>query len=207
MILPRIPVDGCLLIDLGGSNDTNVSYPDVDMLVKDIKIEFIHYINQSVRINGQYHNTEIDNLIKNNLQKDIKVDDSPRNTIAGTLFTSALTTFGVSIGSIHFTRTERWHRAALDESLRLGEITTLEREEMQATPRTIIEGTIDYTDLAISPLNVALLNVLTDLNFIFGVTEFNFMMSTFRATIWEIHTTDEVLSETDYTFHYLYQQT
>jgi hypothetical protein len=207
--LPEIPEDGCLLIELGGGNDPSPSLSDVEMLVKDIKLEFFYKVNQSTLIKGQTHLTSIDANPKNKLEEDIFIDDSPRSPIAGTLFTSALTNFQESINEIYFTKTKRWHRYLQTESRRLGEITTLEREIMQDRVRAKIDCTIKHwfgPVTWLSPLVLIRVDTLPGYNFILGVAELNYMQMTCNCTLWELYQTGEVDPALDYKFEYIYEQ-
>jgi hypothetical protein len=202
--LPTIPEDGVLLIDIAGGNSPEPSYADVEMLVKEMELRFTFQLNKSTNIIGQKHLNLLDTNIKNKLEEEINIDDAPRNSIAGALFTAAITTFGEGIGDIYFTKTKAWHRSNITETRRLGEITTMEREQIQSVPRSIMEGSIDCANPLLSIMNVLQIDTLPNLNFIFGVTEFNFMEGQFKATLWEIHA-GEADATMQYTFEYIYK--
>jgi hypothetical protein len=166
---------------------------------KDLSVDYIPYINDTSRITGQIHTQEITANPKNKLENEIEIDDSPKLALQGALFTHELT------NDEYLTLTKSWHRSGVTETRRLGEITTMEREQMQSTPRAIIEGSIDHTDPLISIMNVIQIDTLPNLNFIFGVTEFNFMESQFKATLWEIYAAGEADADMDYLFSYIYK--
>lgn len=198
-----IPQDGILQVSVRGTNGASGD-PRQRTLWNDIAFTVTNYINQSTKINGQIHNTSIAASPKNKLEDEVLIDDSPRNTIAGTLYRSQTINFGYDIGPKHFIKTKAWHRGTTIETRRLGEITTREREQIQSTPRTIMEGTIDHNDPFVSLLNVVKIDTLPAVNFILGVCEFNFMESMFRATLWEIHAGESNAAMT-YSFNYIYQ--
>jgi hypothetical protein len=191
-----VPVDGTFSIKLNQADNGGG-----DTYYKDFSIEHIPYINKTASIIGHYHRQQQEANPKNVFDQEIFIDDTPKHSLAGALFTSAVT------GEEFFTLTAAWHRSAIDEEKRLGEITTLERELMQWTPRTIIEGSLNYDDPLTSILNVLQIDMLPGLNFIFGVTEFNFMEHSFKATLWEIFTDDETAAELTYKFDYIFEKT
>lgn len=213
--MPVFPVDGILIIGLDGSNNTldNGSISKEDVFMKDFKLTFFNRINESLNIIGQTHTTSQDDNIKNNFDEEINIDDSPRNTIAGTLYTNAITTFSDNIGDIYFTKTQFWHRLQNDEALRLGQLTTFERKLLTFISRTVIEGT--YTGIRygeapykfISPLNIIQIFSLPGLNFLMGICSIDFMNAVFSATLQELYkdTEDDESLTSTYEFKYLYQ--
>lgn len=213
-ILPPIKQDGILLIGIAGANQTNGSFPMVDTVWNSIKLTFTNTINESTKVIGQTHTTSQTENIKNNFDEEINIDDSPRNVIAGTLFTNQLTTFLANIGDIYFTKTQYWHRLQLSEELRLGEITTFERKLLSFKPRTIIEGTFtglryskDGVIRFLTPLNIIQIASLSDLHFVFGPCEFDYMSATWSATLWELYENEDSSDSFShsYLFKYLYQ--
>lgn len=75
----RLPFDGLLTVYLTLING--------ETHFNDLRFEYIAYINESTKITGQKHSTSQTLAIKNNLDVELEVDDSPRNFISGTLFT------------------------------------------------------------------------------------------------------------------------
>jgi hypothetical protein len=187
------PIDGNFFMILPQINNSGN-----ETHYKDFSVEYMPYINETARIIGHYHKQEIAANPKNKLIEEIEIDDSPKPALQGALFTHELT------DDEYLTLTKSWHRSGITETRRLGEITTMEREQIQSTPRAIIEGTIDYMNPLISIMNVMQIDTLPGLNFIFGVTEINFMEGQFKATLWEIHSgeTDATMA---YTFEYIYK--
>lgn len=198
--LPLIPEDGILLIEVRGTNGSDSSNRQTTYW-KDIKLDFFNYINDSTQIIGQTHTDEQDKTIKNNLEQEIELDDSPRNTIAGTLFTDAITDFEADIGNILFTKTTLWHRGETDEALRLGNILTQERLLAQLTARTVIEGTFKnlhyytYEELKfVSMLTLFNIGFYTEnRRFIFSIVTFDYMANFFNGKLIEIFKDGEVI--------------
>jgi hypothetical protein len=205
--LPVIPKDGVLAIEVRGTHGTSSGSSNWQLTVwNQVKLEIISRVNERDDTTGHRHKTEYNEKVKSKLEQEILIDDTSKNNIPGTLFTSAITAFDADVGDKYFTRTSAWHRGALTETRRLGDITTLERQQMQATARTIIEGSIKFTDL-ISLLNVIQIDTLPNLNFIMGVTEINFMEQIFQVTLWEIYQTGEADISAAYSFNYIYKET
>jgi hypothetical protein len=133
--VPPFPASGVLRIRVYGTNDSNVTQPVVWAIWKDIKITLTQLINDSSKIIGHVHKQDQDKVIKNNEDLEIYLDDSPRNTISGTLYLAAL--FG-----LQWLRTTLWYRLSNpSELLRIGEITTLETMLWRKSPRAKLEGT------------------------------------------------------------------
>lgn len=164
---------------------------------KDFKIEYKPYINDTARITGHEHKRELTQN-KNVYDREISIDDSPKPAIQGSLFTSLQT------AGQYITLTKNWHRGAINETRRLSEITTGERQQIQSRPRALLDCSILFKD-SISPLNVFQVDSLPGLNFIVGVAEFNYMEQLLRATLWEIYATGEAENTGAYTFNYTYE--
>ncbi len=184
-ILPLIPVDGCILIDVQGNNDTNGAQPATTTWWKDINLTMTSQISQS-QIIGQFHENSQDPEIKNNLQYDTQLDDSPRNTINGTLFTDAITTFGANIGGVFFTKTSLWHRqGVVDEARKLGDLNTFTDLFNQFVVRTIVQG--DFFGLRdFSMMSLINLRWLPTQKFIVGIATIDYMDCIWNATLYEI---------------------
>lgn len=215
------PADGMLMIQVLATAPSAAAH--VTTVWKDLNLTIENYINDSTQITGQYHLNEQDKNIKNIYDEEINIDDSPRNTIAGTLFTDALTNFdyedtnqntNTEIGNVHFTRTRVWHRAEIDEERRLGEIIVFERMHQAFKARTVIEGTIyglrnpigDEWNF-VSLLCLLTLDSLPNLNFIFGMLEIDWMNATYKTVLNELYQTDadDEPFDYDYIFSYIYK--
>lgn len=203
--LPLIPGDGMLLIDIEGNNDTNLSQPATTTFWKDINLIFTQYINQSQQIIGQFHNNSQTPLIKNNEQFDVLHDDSPRNTITGTLFTDESTSFGAGIGGVYFTKTSLWHRQGVSETRKLGDLNTNGDLFIQRITREIIEG--DFYGLTNVWLGAIIQFPSIPLKkFIIGIGSFDYMNCIWNAVIYELFDAAEVDGDltATYLFNYIY---
>lgn len=217
----RIPDDGMLLIQVDGTNDTSDKNPD--SMWKDITLTITNNINDSTKVIGHFHNNEqildADQQIKNIYDEEIKIDDSPRNTIAGTLFTDALTAFcpDTNIGNVYFTKTSKWHRAEIDEDRRLGEIIVFERMHQAYKARTVLEGSLyglrnkleDDSWNFLSLLSLLSIDSLSDVNFMFGNLEVDWMNATYKTVLNELYAVDSngELFDFNYIFQYIYKTT
>lgn len=200
--VPTFPADGLLTIRVYGTNDTNVSQPNVDCIIKDISISITNYINDSAKVIGQVHNNTQPPEIKNNSEIEILADDSPRNSIAGTLFR-------VQFTGLLQNKTTGWYRSGFTENKKLGEITTFENLFLHRVPHAKIEGTFyskDGNSLNATPLIPLQHNVFTDSLFLFGQLSVDYRNDNFNCTMYEQkkgNETDASLVNT-YSFTYLY---
>jgi hypothetical protein len=146
-VVPPIPVDGILLIEILGNNCN--AFDGHQYGWKYITFNISNFINESTQIIGQTHTDTGVSTIKATSESDLNIDDSPSNAIAGTLFTDAVTNFSYTdsvdgentgLGSVYFTRTRTWHRDGISEALRLGNVITQERLALRYITRLIVEG-------------------------------------------------------------------
>jgi len=195
----QIPFDGLIYCYLPQADQTAAGGDETQ--IKDIRITYTPYINDSVKINGQVHTSTQNVNIKNNESIEIFTDDSPRNSIKGTLFKPS---FATSIQD----KTSQWYRISNpSETLRIGEITTGEQLKWRQISRAKLEGT--FYGL-VQTNNVSMLAILTNtalpgLNFIFGMLEIDYRNNSFNGTQWEIYEDGESIAEPIvYDFKYLY---
>lgn len=216
--IPAIPNDGILVIAIAGDNNGNGSIALSDMIWKEPSITFSNNINNNTNITGQYSKQSQTSLTKNVSEVELVYDDSPRNTIDGTLYTNALSDFScVPLSDIALTRTATWHRAEISEAWKLQQIQAFDELFIQRKVRTIVEG--DWYGLSyltggspqvkkfISLLNSLQINFLTGMNFLFGIATFDFMKAQFTATlyeVWDDGEDDADLANT-YEFKYIYE--
>lgn len=223
-----VPESGVLLVSVWGTNVvTDSVFPSHDsenIAIKDVKVTIKNFISNSSYVIGQKHINENAFKPKSNYINDIILDDTPRNTIAGTLFNDSLTNFNytdsstgrsTNIGDIHFTRTLFWHRKDITESRRLGDIITYERMHNAFKVRTIIEGTIYGLKCKdsighwnfVSLLCLLSLDSMPGLRFIFGPLEVDWMNATYKATLNELYKMDDNGEpfDYDYNFQYIYK--
>jgi hypothetical protein len=201
--IPAFPIDGVLRIRVYGSNTTNASQPDVNAIWKDINLTITQDINDSMEVIGQVHTSAQTPTIKNTSDVEILFDDSPRNSIAGTLYRT-------QISGVVLNRTSQWYRLTNpSEELRLGNITTFEHLFWRRLPRTRLEG--NYIGLIQDGVHVSMLSILTfsqlpGLNFGFGMLEIDYKNQSFNGTQWELCTDTEEDADltSTYTFNYIY---
>lgn len=198
--MPPLPFDGFMYVcffqhqvDPGG-----------ETYFKDIKFSVNYLVALSSQIIGHTHNDEQSLNIKNKNEVDLSVDDSPRNSIAGTLFKGVLpNTYGV--------RTDFWNRNinGVAEAKILGQIITFEDLFLHRIPRLKIDGSMVGL---IS--NKKIINALSVLNWlqrstiwgVFGMLEIDYRNNVADFTFFEMYQSGEVDSDLieTYTFTYLY---
>ncbi len=218
--------DGILLVEVFGTNGTNTSNRQ-DAVWKDISLTINNYIGESTLVTGQYHNNEQFPLIKNNYDEEVQIDDSPRNSIAGTLFTDKLTNFDYTdpdrgntqteLGDIYFTRTKNWHRFTNAETLRLGQIMVIERLNQSWRPqnllrraRTIIEGSFlglkDINNNFVGLQCLFTVDSLPGVWFVLGsMQEINWVENTYKAVLNELYAENDTAPVSTYNFAYIYK--
>lgn len=233
-----IPADGILLIEVDGNSHDTAAPPGGGLdpfgsgtyttYFKDITLNITQYVNESSQISGHYHNNKQvllpDQKIKNNYDEEIKIDDSPRHSIAGTLLTNETTDLNYTdtetgeetgVIDVHSIRTHAWHRANINEERRLGEIIVFERMHQAFKARTAIEGTLyglrhqlsDDSFNFVSLLCLLTLDSLPNYNFIFGMLEVDWMNANVKAVLNELYQTDadDEPFDYDYIFSYIYK--
>ncbi len=182
--LPPIPLDGMLLIKVAGTNG-NTAINTQGTFWKDLTLTFNSFVNSSTQIIGQAHTNSQDPEIKNDLEYDTELDDSPRSNIRGTLFTDEITTFAAGIGGVFFTRTSAWHRQGIDEERRLGDLNTFTDMFNQLVIRTIVQG--DFFGLRdFSMMSLINLRWLSGKKFIVGIATIDYMSCIWNATLYQI---------------------
>lgn len=191
-----IPFDGLLRVYLREI----IAVPN-ETSYKDIRFEYISYINQSVKIIGHTHTYTLPPNIKQNLEEEIYIDNSPKNSIAGTLFLDTLT-------GVLQTKANRWKRGHLTENKNLGEIITTETEQWRQTFRKILEGTL--YGIITGNTHVSLSSVFTytafpGKYFVFGKMEIDHHNNNVRGTLWEMYDSADLDVSGKYDFKYLYQ--
>lgn len=180
-----------------------VLIPANETWYKNITFEIQYNINDTTKIIGHTHTDTQTPVIKNKEDIEIFIDDSPRNTINGTMFLSSFT-------GLLQDRTQYWQRGANVESLRLGEITTFEQLFWRKQARTKLEGALH--GLIQDSVHLSLLTALTfsyfqNKNFIWGMLEIDYRNSKASGTIWEMYEDGEEDSDLReyYEFKYLYE--
>lgn len=192
----QTPFAGLIYIYLPYANETYGTTHETQ--IKDIRFEYIPFINDSQKVIGHIHTSEQTPVIKNTEDIEIFIDDSPRPSIAGVLYTEFF------VGLLQ-QRTTLWHRLGFSELRKLGDIATGEVLFWRRLPRTKLEGTFLYHPV-FSLLTVFKYDAFIDLNFIFGSLEIDYANSSARFTAYEQFRDGETDADLDktYTFNYIY---
>jgi hypothetical protein len=200
---PKIPFDGLLKIYIVGWNEPGNSTNKTGYL-KDLKFNLKYRINESTNVIGQTHQTTQPPTIKNISDSTIKIDDSPRNSISGTLFIPQLT-------SILYTRTKQWQQENATKTGMLGEIVTFDKLFQKRLPRTILEGSffglIFGNVNTISALSVLISPQYSGLSFVAGNLEIDYRNDKVTGTWYELFKNGEIDTDliSTYLFTYLYE--
>lgn len=198
----QIPFDGLIYCYLAQCTFSPQSTAK-ETIFRDIRLEYTPFINDSVKIIGHVHNDQQTPDIKNKEDGEIYADDSPRNSIQGTLFLSSF------VGNIQ-KKTTLWHRGGVAESLKLGEITTREQLQWRSEVRTRMDG--NFRGLIQSGKYVSMLThfayaQMAGLNFLFGNLQIDYRNNQFSCSATELFKDGEADIADDYTFTYLYDAT
>lgn len=200
-----VPNDGLLYIILFPEQDSFNVLITGETHIRDIRLDYNYWINQSTKIVGQTHKNEQLGTIKNSNELEIFVDDSPRNSLAGTLFLPTL-------NGIIQARTVSWFLADATNPHRIGQLTTFEMEFWRRKVRTVLEGTFvglispDTLGDHVSMLSVFNYTFFSGLDFIAGNMEIDYRNNKWTGTLWEIYDGTEVDADlsSSYEFKYLY---
>lgn len=191
----EMPVSGNLYCYL----TPNIAGSNLRSYYKDIRFEYIPYINDSTKIIGQTHFNLQTPAIKNVADKEIYLDDSPRNYNRGTLF------LATSTGLLR-DRTLAWYKqfGGMERlSYRLGYITTYERLFIKNIPRMQVEGS--HNGGVVNMLSVLTMSRFTGRYYIFGRLEIDYKNDTFTGTIYEQYKDGDLDAMNNYEFNYIYE--
>lgn len=202
-----LPHDGLLTFYLNLLTDD----PNDETQFRDIRLEYVPLINESSKIIAQVHESTQDLIIKNKNEREISIDASPRNSIAGTLFLDSVT-------GVLQDRCTQWKRKPRTEEKNLGEITSSENLFLRRIPRTLLEGNFygllsaeqekDYEDQPnhLSLLSVCRYTYFPEHNFIFGRLEIDYSRNMASGTLYEMYKDTETDNDLSYvyTFQFLY---
>lgn len=199
-----VPFDGLITVYLRSYSTQG----NRENLYKDVRFEYITSINQSTKIIGHVHESEQSINIKNNNEREIFIDTSPRNSIAGTLYLNEL-------DGILQKRCRQW-KTFSGTAMNLGQLTTFENLILRKEARTILEGTV-YGLIStiedrpaihdhVSLLSMVKYNFFLNRNFCFGRLEIDYRNNHFSGTLYEMYKDSEQDSALvySYTFEYLY---
>jgi len=198
-IMPPFPFDGILTIHYPLASNAIPNRP-IGTWFKDIRLDYTAYINESTKIIGHIHNDLQPVLIKNNNESEIYMDDSPRNSLSGTLFLNSFT-------SLLQNKTTLWGRVGVTESVKLGEIITKENLQWRSQIRTRLDG--DFMGINEGPVHLSMLNHFTytqlpGLNFLFGNLQIDYRNDRFNCSATEIFKNGETDVTQTYSFNYIY---
>lgn len=199
-----IPNDGLLYIMLTcfGSEyqSTNETY------YKGFQFNYEAYINESLSITGHVHNNSQQALIKNQENIQISADDTPKNAIEGTLFTSTK-------NGIISNRTSLWYQTSVALNVpknlfKLNQILTTEQLQCFSVPRLKIEGdfkglknNVNYSMLTATRFPVTAPNK----KFVPGLMTIDYRNDKMTTNFWEIAAIAETKISNSYNFNYIYQ--
>ena len=182
---------------------TEFQQSGVETHFKDIRFEYISYINDSTKIIGQTHKQEQTGTKKLNQSQDITIDDAPRNAISGALFLPTKTGLVQDL-------TTYWRYPPDATGWRLGERSTLQELTWRQRTRLIYEGGFIgnwQNAKPVSLLTMCQLTFDTSKNYAFGLLSIDYKNNRFSGTLWEIHDTEDGEFNPDYEFKYLYSTT
>lgn len=169
---------------------------------KDLRFEYTPYVNDTTKVIGHIHKDNRTNDIKNFSDEVITIDDTPRNSIIGTLFLDTKTDDVQD-------RTLIWEYGTDFNGYKLGQITTIEMLTNRSKPRSKFEGGFIglKQSAAVSLLTMAITDFYTTKCYIFGLLSIDYKRNQFDGTLFEIYDTAEPALDADYTFNYIYSTT
>jgi hypothetical protein len=202
-----IPENGLLYIDLPQFPRFS---PEYRTYIKDMSFTVEGKTDNSTRAIGHEHIDTNAITIKNNTDITIGIDDSPRSSIAGTLFLST------STGYVR-DRTSRWEYIfSSAETGKLGYLTTLENMMERWMVRSKYDGNLlkifNGSGESIKFIsNYHIFNILnpSDLRrFVPGALSIDYKHNSATATLWQITNYEETPADVEdyYQFNYLYEK-
>lgn len=193
----RAEVNGLLNVWLANVDSQT---PFGETRYKDFTFSIINTINDSTKIIGQIHKQDRDVNKKLNSDTDIQIDDSPRNSIVGTLFNPTIT-------GLLQDRTTTWRYPLDANGWKLGELTTLEELTWRQKTRSKLEGgfTGNYQNYIISLLTMVITDFNTSKNYNFGLLSIDYKNNAFSGTLWELYDNEDAYFDPNYTLTYKYE--
>lgn len=169
---------------------------------KDLRFEYVPYVNDSTKVIGQIHTQEQTAAIKQNADVEIPIDDAPRNTLSGCLFLTSVT-------GVLQDRTLYWRYPPDANRWKLGELTTLEELTWRQKTRSKLEGGFigNYQTAVISLLTMVITDFNTAKNYVPGLMTIDYKRNQFSCTLWEIYSTEDGEFDPEYLFKYIYSTT
>lgn len=196
-----IPVTGVLNVKLAQATETNNATNET--YYKNIRFEVLRSIGGSKKVIGHLHTDSQLPVIKNTDEREIKVDNTPSNIIAGTLFLHTFT------GPVR-NRVTTWEYNSITYQ-NLGQVSTLGQLYWHRVTRLKLEGTfyvIVQNSKLISMLSTVIYNFYSDKRFNFGMLELRLRTDTCNFTLFENYEDGEVDSDLKeyYNFRYLFEK-
>lgn len=175
---------------------------------KDLRLEVTQFINDSSKVIGHIHKQERPTGPKLFSDEVIPIDDSPRNTIAGTIFTD-------TVNNLLQDRSLFWRYPTDITGYKLGELATLEEITWRGKTRSKLEGGFSgnwQNGIPISLLTMVQTSFAPTKNYIFGLLSIDYKNNSFSGTLWELFDTNDAPFDPDhykdfYTFTYIYSTT
>lgn len=211
------PINGIVNIYLAEATPNGASPSADETLYKDLSFTISYLINGSGKVIGHTHNTEQFINVKKNNDKEIFLDDVPRNSISGALFLESYT-------SLLRDRTVTWfYPGGLGDTYdHLGQGTTQEALFTSYIPRYKFEGNLLFVnddDNMLTPFSVFNLKVADNqFRFIPGKLTINYHANQAEITLHEFIRNEagitgdqryqylnEFLPSKTYNFNYLYE--
>lgn len=191
-----------------GNNNSGAFPADIKMY-KNFKLEVINQFNARQVIKGQEHKGFINKIVKNNQNKEIAIDSTPKNSIYGTLFSSQFTNLVQNRVYTFRDGVSLWEG-------RLGELTTKQMMDWRYIQRIKLEGKligIYKASFEWLTLHQALIfSIKSGKYFIFGKAVYNLKEDFVEATLYEMWKDGEEIgpqgvatnNQLDYDFKFLY---
>jgi hypothetical protein len=212
------PIDGIINIYLPEATPNGATPSTDETLLKDLSFTITYLINDSGKIIGHTHNTEQFLNVKKNNDKEIYIDDVPRNSIQGALYLSSYT-------SLIRDRTVTWfYPGGLGDTYQhLGQGTTQEALFTSYIPRYKFEGNllfVNKNDEMLTPFSVFNLKIEDNkFRFVPGKLTINYHANQAEITLHEFIRNEagitgdqryqylnEFLPSRIYNFNYLYEK-
>jgi hypothetical protein len=166
---------------------------------KNFSCTIYSYIQGSNAIIGQTHiATRTTGTSKQKDDITILIDDSPKFSISGAMFTDKVT-YGT-----YRTLTASWHRYNIAPTgIKLGEIITRDKMAIRKYARMIFDGT--FRKVTVGFMGVISFPEIPGKVFIWGIGSINYGTNIFTVTLWEVYaSTDSPDPLINYGFAYLY---
>jgi hypothetical protein len=192
----EIPYNGLLYIYLAEATPSGSD----ETWYKDLSFEYIPSVNETTKIKGQVHTNTQSVKTKNADDSEIFIDDSPRNSIRGTMFLGTST-------SLVRDRTLKW----LPNNFRIGQVTTFQELFWRRRQRIKLQGSfigVVQTARAFNKLSIINSLLYPDSNLITGQLSIDYKNDLVNSSCVEMYEDGEVDADLGsvYQFKYLYEK-